>query len=202
MGKSMELITNQKLFTKNGLETKWTYLNDVEIRKYGNTYRRIILVKCECGNIKEIQLNNVRGGHSVSCGQASCRIPHNKHRRNVETSYNSLLYNYKKGAESRGHTFELTNEEFKFFISGNCYYCKSEPSNLYQIKDNKTGLIRAGVPIYYNGIDRVDNSLGYTIDNCVTCCDTCNKMKTNYDLDFFYKHIEKIYNNFKNNLDK
>ena len=46
MGKKMELVINQKLFTKNGIETKWTYLGEVEIRKYGNTYRRIISVEC------------------------------------------------------------------------------------------------------------------------------------------------------------
>lgn len=29
----------------------------------------------------------------------------------------------------------------------------------------------------YNGIDRLDNSKGYTIDNSVACCSKCNIAK-------------------------
>jgi hypothetical protein len=48
-----------------------------------------------------------------------------------------------------------------------CYYCKSQ-------KENEV-----------NGIDRVDNSKGYTKDNCVSCCQFCNRMKLIYHPDFF-----------------
>lgn len=29
----------------------------------------------------------------------------------------------------------------------------------------------------YNGVDRLDSSMGYTPDNCVPCCWECNNMK-------------------------
>jgi hypothetical protein len=29
----------------------------------------------------------------------------------------------------------------------------------------------------YNGVDRVNNDFGYSIDNCVSCCKVCNRMK-------------------------
>lgn len=48
-----------------------------------------------------------------------------------------------------------------------------------------------------NGIDRIDSSKGYTIDNCVSCCPLCNQMKSNIDQNMFLTQIEKIYN-FKN----
>lgn len=192
MGKRIELIPNQKLFTKKGEETKFSYLGEVEIKKYGKTYRRIILVQCECGRTKEVQLNNVIGGHSVCCGFNPCKIPYNKNNRSVETTYNSLFYAYKKGATDRGYDFELTRDEFKSFLDKNCYYCDSEPSNVYQIKNSKTGEVRAGIPIIYNGIDRLDNSVGYTMENSITCCETCNRMKTNHELKFFINHINKI----------
>ena len=201
MGKRIELTANQKLVTKKGVETKWTYLKDVEIRMYGKTYRRIILVRCECGVEKEVQLNNVSGGHSVCCGKASCKSPHNKGNRSIETSYNGLFSSYKRGAEKRGYKFELTKEEFKKFLNMNCYFCGSEPSNTYNIKNSKTKLTRAGVPIKYNGIDRVDNLLGYSISNCVPCCGTCNRMKTNHSLELFIDHIKKIYTNLIKNKD-
>lgn len=197
MGKKTELTPNQKLITSKGVETKWTYLNDVEMKRYGKTVRRIINVQCECGRTKHVQLNNVIGGHSVCCGFDPCRIPFNKNNRNIETSYNGLYSSYKRGANLRGYDFNLTKDEFKTFLDKNCYYCNSEPSNIYQIRNSKTGEVRAGIPILYNGIDRLDNNLGYTIENCITCCTTCNRMKLDYDFSYFFNHVKKIYENFK-----
>jgi len=195
MGKRIELKPNQKLFTKKGEETKWIYVNDVEMKRYGNTVRRIIKVRCECGVEKDVQLNNVTGGHSLCCGIGDCKIPYNKNKRNIETTYNALLYAYKQGAKNRGFVFDLSKDEFKSFLDKKCFYCNSEPSNVYQIKNSKTGEIRAGEPIIYNGIDRLNNDEGYTLSNSITCCETCNKMKTAHDINFFLNHIKKIFEN-------
>ena len=195
MGKRMELTPNQKLFTSKGIKTSWTYIGEVEIRKYGKTYRRIIEVMCECGRTKEVQLNNVMSGRSVCCGFNPCKIPHNKNNRNPETTYNSLYYAYTKGALKRGLTFELTKDQFKSFLHLNCDYCGSEPSNVYEIKNSKTGEIRAGVRLVYNGIDRIDNNVGYVYNNCISCCGTCNGMKHAHGSEFFLHHIKKIFMN-------
>lgn len=194
MGKRLELTPNQKLFTKKGIETKWTYLHDVEYKRYGKTIRRIVKVQCDCGNVKEIQLNNINGGHSVSCGVGNCKVPPNKNKRSVDTTYNLIFGGYKRGAVARELEFKLDIEQFKSFLHKNCYYCDSEPSNLYAVK-NKDGEVRAGLPVTYNGIDRLNNNIGYVYDNCITCCDTCNKMKHAYGYDFFLSHIKKIYEN-------
>jgi hypothetical protein len=200
MGKRIELTPNQKLFTSKGVETKWTYLNDVELRRYGKSVRRIVNVQCECGRTKEVQLNNVSGGHSVCCGYDPCKVPYNKDNRSIETTYNALYGAYKKGASDRGFSFELTKDEFKSFLDKDCYYCDSKPSNVYQIKNSKTGEVRAGVPITYNGIDRVDNNLGYTMDNSITCCETCNRMKRSHEYNFFLDHVKKICENMSKKL--
>lgn len=199
MGKRIELKAGQKLFTQKGIETKFSFVKDIEIRKYGKTFRRIIEVICECGRTKEVQLNNVIGGHSICCGFSPCKTPFNKDKRSIETTYNSIFYAYKSGAVKRNLIFELTKDQFKEFLKKNCYYCNQPPSSLYQIKNSKTGEIRAGLPLLYNGIDRINNDLGYTVENSVTCCETCNKMKHAYDYTFFINHINKIYNHlFKN----
>lgn len=193
MGKKKELIPNQKLITNDGFITKWTYLKEVEIRKYGKTYRRIIEVQCECGRKKEVQLNNVTNGRSTCCGFDPCRIPPNKNNRSIETTYNALFYAYKKGAIDRGYSFELDINQFKNFLHKNCFYCGDEPKSVYRILNSKTKEVRAGIPIIYNGIDRINNLIGYTIDNSITCCETCNRMKTSHDYDFFLNHIKKIF---------
>ena len=89
--------------------------------------------------------------------------------------------------------FNDSMQQQKTFLNQNCDYCGSEPSSIYQIKNSKTGEIRAGVPLIYNGIDRVDNKIGYVYDNCITCCKTCNNMKHTHDSDFFLNHIKKIF---------
>jgi hypothetical protein len=193
MGKRLELIPNQRLITSKGIETSFIFLSDVELKRYGRTVRRIIKVQCNCGRTKEVQLNNVTGGHSVCCGFSPCKLPFNKNKRSKQTSYNLLYSSYKRGAIGRNLDFDLTIEEFKSFTIKNCYYCNSEPSNIYQVKNSKTGEIRAGIPILYNGIDRLDNNKGYIKDNCIPCCGVCNRMKHAHDYNFFINHIVKIY---------
>jgi hypothetical protein len=193
MTKNHKLKKDEKLFTSKGIETKWVFIKDIEYKKYGKTVRRIIEVICECGRKKHVQYNNVRAGHSVCCGFSPCRIPSNTGKRSIETSYNCLFYSYKKGAIDRGFLFDLDKDYFKKLLSNNCFYCDKKPSSLYQIKNSKTGEIRAGIPLVYNGIDRFDNKKGYTLNNCVTCCEICNRMKMASTADNFKKQIKKIY---------
>ena len=44
------------------------------------------------------------------------------------------------------------------------------------------------------GIDRKDSSKGYTLENCVSCCDICNRMKMQMSENTFLNRIEQIYN--------
>jgi len=52
--------------------------------------------------------------------------------------------------------------------------------------------------LIYNGIDRVDNAIGYLTDNCVACCKVCNRAKLQMSKNEFFDHIKKIYE--RNNL--
>ena len=52
---------------------------------------------------------------------------------------------------------------------------------------------KLGTEYKYNGIDRVDNKIGYELDNCVSCCIKCNKAKSYFGQDEFLNHIKKIY---------
>lgn len=42
------------------------------------------------------------------------------------------------------------------------------------------------------GIDRVDSSLEYSIDNVKSCCKACNYMKRSYSYTFWINHMRKI----------
>jgi hypothetical protein len=78
-----------------------------------------------------------------------------EHYRNLEQYYK----NYITSAAKRGYTMSLSFEDFKTYVLSPCYYC--------------TSFVAEEV----NGIDRINNDIGYEKDNCVACCETCNMMK-------------------------
>ena len=104
-----------------------------------------------------------------------------------EASFNVLYADYKSRASKLGVTFDLTKEQFRALTSQNCQYCGVEPK---QIRNH-------GKKVYnghylHNGIDRVDNDRGYTIDNAVACCGICNKAKRDLSLKDFEEWIQRL----------
>jgi hypothetical protein len=91
-------------------------------------------------------------------------------KKNVSYRYKEL----KKNAKQRGIQMQLSKDEFILISSTSCYFCKGINVTL--------------------GIDRFDNKLGYTKENCVSCCSVCNYMKAQHTAKYFIEHISKIYN--------
>lgn len=77
--------------------------------------------------------------------------------RNKPEPINKVLSYIKKSASNRNINWNITDNECIKLCNNNCYYCN--------------GLIG------FNGIDRIDSSKDYNIDNCVSCCKICNYMK-------------------------
>jgi 5-methylcytosine-specific restriction endonuclease McrA len=142
-------------------------------------------------------MGNIRSGGTKSCGNYSCKSVYNRIR-DKEAGYKSLIYSYKIHAKKRNIEWHLTYDEFKHFTKQICYYCGREPYSTYQLKD-KNGNCRTGIPIIYNGIDRVDSNKNYTIDNCVTACKQCNISKMNYSLEEFKYWVLITYRNLFEN---
>ena len=84
---------------------------------------------------------------------------------------------YKKSAQRRSLDFDLTIEDFINIIQKPCVYCGEQPS-----EDSGR-----------NGIDRIDNILGYIKGNLTPCCIKCNQMKGKRTVIDFLQHIKKIY---------
>ena len=71
-------------------------------------------------------------------------------------------------------TNDLTKEQFETITKQPCYYC-----GIMQDKG-------------FNGVDRMDSTKGYEIDNCVSCCTDCNMMKGAVDNITFIQRVEHI----------
>ena len=150
---------------------------------------------CNCGNKKTVLASLLRKGDCNSCGCLQKEKLISRSTKNKgESACLSTYYRYKVAAKSRGFIFNLTKEEFKNLVLQNCKYCGSKPSSVCKSRNSNGG------DFIYNGIDRVDNNIGYLLENCVTCCGICNIMKRHHSLDTFKEHIIKIYNNIKNDI--
>lgn len=80
--------------------------------------------------------------------------------------YLSLYAHYRKQATERGYPFELTEDQFCSLVTRECHYCGRLP---YTHADFKS--------IDWIGLDRADNTKGYTLENSRPCCGTCNMVK-------------------------
>lgn len=76
---------------------------------------------------------------------------------------------------------------WKDIVKKNCFFCGSPPSN---IATNRGKIPKT---VIYSGIDRLDNSIGYTERNCAPCCKKCNYWKRADSVDTFLQHVRKIY---------
>lgn len=107
-----------------------------------------------------------------------------------QSSANAILSKYKYQAGRRGHDWLLSDAQALSMMGSNCAYCGEEPYQTYKVK--------GGYGYFtYNGIDRIDNELGYIVDNVVACCGTCNYAKGTRDFFEFSEWIFKVNNHMK-----
>lgn len=81
------------------------------------------------------------------------------------------LGNLRAGAKARGLGWELTDEHAERLVLSKCHYCGIAGGN----RVRRRGKHETSFAI--NGIDRMENSLGYVPANVVPCCGQCNMAK-------------------------
>lgn len=82
--------------------------------------------------------------------------------------------NYKRSAAAKQLAFEIDKETFITLVKSPCHYC-----GIVQEKG-------------FNGLDRMDSSIGYVTGNCVSCCQMCNYMKVSLSASIFVERAEHI----------
>lgn len=90
----------------------------------------------------------------------------------------NLINDIKTKAKKRGKEWAITHEQAFDLIKSPCTYCGFIPT----------------WPENRNGIDRVDNLIGYVKSNCVPCCFTCNSAKGQKTVEEFKAWAKQLYN--------
>lgn len=157
---------------------------------------------CECKNKHTVTGESLRSGKSKSCG---CLLKESRFVKNKNTDRENAMLLLIYSPLKKRHIAKFKNENYLFFdlfkklSLSNCFYCDSKPSNTQSdvryLKDG-TRLKITDFVLKYNGIDRINSSIGYLADNVVTCCKNCNSAKMELSTDDFKNHIIKIYNHF------
>jgi hypothetical protein len=138
------------------------------------------LIKCECGEFSEVPTRKLslckNGCPRCRCGNKS-NLCANAKDRLVRRMYRK----YKDRDRLRGGELSIPLEDFARLVSERCFYCNGIDTRA--ISKEKVRL---------NGLDRVDSSRGYSLDNVVPCCTKCNTMKWSLTRGAFISHIKKI----------
>lgn len=136
----------------------------------------------------------MRSGHTRSCGCKYVELrgkTHKQKRPFGESNKRSIYRGYKRNAKNRNVSFDISLKEFSELTSQKCFYCGCEPNQKYYGHKEANGYF------LYNGLDRLDNTKGYTLENCVPCCGYCNWMKKDMTVEEFEGHIRRIYKHLK-----
>jgi hypothetical protein len=138
--------------------------------------------RCDCGGSWIGKAYLLKRGNTRSCGCLKTGPAPTSDK--TLQPIKRLLGKYKRSAKNRSLTWNLDDTLFRTLIVSACFYCGAAPCGI--CRD------RAGSLVKYNGIDRQNNNLGYDPGNVVSCCATCNYMKSAWTEEEFLNHVKKI----------
>lgn len=140
--------------------------------------------------------NNKKRHDGLSSYCKKCHTVDVVTRRNLSSKEYMFIYSRSaQGARRRGIKFDLDKEIFKSWYESSekkCCYCDITVDTMFKIKwgplnDRKS--VRMS-------IDRKDSKIGYTQENIVLCCYSCNVVKSSilsYEqmLDVGHRHVKQ-----------
>lgn len=190
-------------FRRPARQAAATNLNDMKAEDLtGKRFGRLIAVKrvpstnntptwlclCDCGKETSSAAYQLKVGNTKSCGCLKReRIGSMRRLPDGEAAFRRLFSQRRIEALTvRGLMWNLTKEQARKLFEGRCNYCGCVPAQIKKGWRVKTGTFT------YNGIDRVDNTKGYTLDNCVSCCGQCNTAKGQMTVQQFAEWINKV----------
>ena len=155
---------------------------------------------CDCGKETKTLAHRLANGLTKSCG---CLVSEAGHKRRGiyktepgQTGLNLKYKQYINGAKKRNIQFELTIEDFQKLTQMNCHYDGSPPKHVTKQSNTISNYPEAEAHGVYisNGLDRIDNTKGYTLENVVPCCKICNYAKHSLSQKEWEEWVERFVN--------
>jgi hypothetical protein len=132
-------------------------------------------VKCDCGVVRDMVAQPIKYLKHLTCGcgKWNWTFPDERVR---------AYHRYKCSAKTRKIFFDLPPEVYEKLVVGNCFYCGAPPDQTADGSRKK---------FIGSGIDRKNNAEGYTVENCVSCCITCNYGKHTQTAESFIAYLKR-----------
>lgn len=164
-----------------------TFIRATEERSSGNNIKWE--VECECGTRKNVVPGKVASGETKSCGCLSASG--DRHRQAQTPRLGSARYVYRSYRRTDGD--DISFEDFYRLSQEACHWCGILPHAIANKSRCADPEYRSRGDFTYNGLDRLDNSRGHTLDNVVPCCWECNRARSARRWEDFLAHSERIY---------
>jgi len=163
--------------------------------------KHLWLCLCECGNEKVVVSDNLSSGKSNSCGCLKAEFLARKGNQyglheDREVALLKVQYSHlKRRDKKKGFSDTLSLDVFSLLSKSPCKYCGLEHSKEIEdrLNESKSQKRLSDHVLKCNGIDRVDSSKGYTVENSVACCKYCNTAKNTMSENDFYEWIKRVY---------
>jgi len=150
-------------------------------RRGGNA---VVAAQCDCGKEWRGVLDRLRAGVTRSCGCLKTETASKRFRKPPgAAAWASALRSYKKTARKRGHSWTLTDDQAKRLMTSACWY--ANPHETCSVNSAQASQRLDTVTL--NGIDRVNNDVGYVPDNVVPCCKKHNRDKSSLTKEQIYR---------------
>jgi len=155
-------------------------------RKRGNWW----VGKCRCGKVVGPYTAAHWRKKIRSCSE--CRYGNRRSLRKPGTNNasRSVFNNYRTSATRREKSWELSYDFFLEEIVKPCTYCGRDRTGYFNPTNDWEERFE------YTGLDRVDSSMGYSIENVVPCCKACNRAKSDMTMEEFNFWIEGLIRNY------
>ena len=140
---------------------------------------------CHCGRTFELSLEY----DVYSADQLQCKFC--KRAVLPDVGERHVFGRVKKDARKAGREFSLPFDWFAKAIHLPCHYCGAVDKNSCNVPSKAKGetLLKG---FRYNGLDRINNNLGYVPGNVVPCCVVCNRAKNSMEYTQFVKWIDDL----------
>lgn len=164
--------------------------------------KHLWLCQCDCGNKKIVVSDNLSSGKSKSCGCLKMEFLSKSGNQfglyeDREAAILKVQYSHlKRRSLKKSKTCTVMGfDDFRKMSLMPCFYCGVEGSKRLEDRTNErsNGKLMSDTIVICNGIDRVDSSLGYTVENCVPCCKHCNTAKSTMSVNEFLSWVARVH---------
>lgn len=119
----------------------------------------------------------------------------------MDVSIGTMYRRTQQNAKKRGIIFDLSIKTYSATVFLDCAYCglPASQSNTFtrklrvQKRTSPLKLYKAVHEVRYNGLDRIDNTVGYLDGNIAPCCKQCNVAKQDFTHQEFMEWVKRIH---------